>query len=258
MWDGKFSKSKAIFLALSLVAGGGCDSNIGSHRASEPLARADNPRPVEWYEARPNVLRARLDAARGRIWALHVDGIDVYDAASDAKLRSIALPEWIWASELHSCPPDVAIGPNGDVVVTSNVVPVVWRIDAASFQVSRHDLVADEHKGREVGFSALTYSAQQGAFLAMNGLDGSLWRIDASLRRAQHIPLSVSIPRACSLGARAGAAGKSRPGALCVQAEASEWTIHLAPDYRSGYAHRGQCSMDRLASRTPAVSQNNH
>jgi hypothetical protein len=236
--------------AVCLFAIGGFRSSVSidaSSRMDESLSQA---RSVEWYESRPGVMRARLDAARGRIWTLHVNGVDVYDARSDTKLRSISLPEWVWAGALHSCRPDLAVGPNGDVLVSSNVIPVIWRIDAASFLVTQHELeLDDKYKGRDVGFSGMTYSAQQGAFLAISGPDGSLWRIDPLLRRAQNIPLSSLMPGACALSQKAGAAGKSRSGALCVQTEDSQWTVHLAPDYRSGYAHPEACSPDSLASR---------
>ena len=36
-------------------------------------------------------------------------------------------------------------------------------------------------------------------------------------------------------------------GTLCVQAEDREWTIHFAPDYRTGYAHPGACAARELA-----------
>ena len=236
------SKS-ALAVASLLLAVAGCDSSIRVP-ISSPTPAALNG--ADRYEARPGVLRARQDSARGRIWALHADGVDLYDARSDQKLRAIALPEWVWADELHSCPPDLAVGPEGEVIVSSNVVPVLWRIDPTSFVVSRHELAVLEDKGREVGFSGVTYSARQGAFFGVNGLDGSLWRIDLALRRAQPIPLSSPISRACSVSAKSGVAG-ARLGTLCVQAEERAWTVHLAPDYRSGYAHAGSCSAAGLS-----------
>lgn len=246
MSTARISKS-AIATAFFLLTVAACDSGVRAPISGPAQASVNEPRSLEWYEARPGVLRARMDSARGRIWTLRAEGVDLYDANSDAKLRSIALPEWFWVGELYSCPPDLAIGPRGDVIVSSNVTPILWRIDAATFQVTRHELEVDEDKGKDIGFSGMTYSAQQGAFLAMNGLDGSLWRIDRYLRRAQHIPLSTEIRGACSLSVRSGVAAKSRSGALCVQTEERQWTVYLAPDYRSGYAHPAPCSTGSLA-----------
>src|SRR5262249_30850700 len=142
---------------------------------------------------------------------------------------------------------DLAVGPRGDVVVTSNVLPVVWRIDNASFQVTRHELVLDQNSGRDIGFAGLAYSPQQGAFVAVSGLDGSFWRIDPLLRRAQQVPLSSPIARACGLSLKAGVSGRPRPGSFCVRAEQRDWTVHLAPDYRSGYVRPESCSVERLS-----------
>lgn len=237
----------AVATAIILLAVAGCDSSVPSERSSATQAGTHGLRPVEWYEARANVLRARLDSERGRIWTLHADGVDLYDARSDQKLRSFALPEWIWAGPFSACPPDLALGGGGEVVVSSNVVPVLWRIDPASFQVSRHELTVVGHPGREVGFSGLLHSPRQGVFLGVNGPDGSMWRIDASLTRAEHIPLSSPMPRACGLSAKSGGAGKPGLGALCVQAEEDEWTVHFAPDHRTGYVHPSACSAREIA-----------
>lgn len=239
------STSKAaVATAILLLALAGCDSGVRTQGATPNPAGLESP--LDRYLARAEVLRARGDEARGRIWTLHADGVDVYDARSDQKLRAIALPEWVWAGELHACPPDLVVGPEGEVIVSSNVVPVLWRIDPASFAVSKHELTVLEDKGREVGFSGMTYSARQGALFAVNGLDGSLWRIDLALLRAQTIPLSSPMPRACGVSAKAGVAA-SRMGTLCVQGEERGWTVHLAPDYRSGYAHPGSCSTPSFA-----------
>jgi hypothetical protein len=238
----------ATFLLLAIAA---CDSGI---RSEPPGAGLSGPRPLEWYEARPDILRARLDPACGRIWALHAGGVDLYDANSDQKLRSIALPEWTWAEAFHSCAPDVAVGPGGDLVVTSNVVPVLWRINAATFEVSRHDLAVDGRQGREIGFSALTWSRQQGAFLGLHA-DGSFWRIDPLLQRAQQIPLAAPVPKACVLSVKTGVSMQPRQAAFCARTETGEWTIYLAPDFRSGYAHQGQCSIERLAARASTAPQ---
>jgi hypothetical protein len=198
------SIGKSVIAAAALtLAVIGFNSSIRHERAnaqaglSSADATRDGPRTIAWYEAQPNVLRARLDGGRGRMWVLHADGVDLYVARSDKKLRSIALPEWIWARDFHPCPPAFAIGPGGDVLVSSNVLPVIWRIDARTFQVSRHELEVVEDKGREFGFSGLRYLSRVGAYAAVNGIDGSLWRIDASLTRAELVSLFAPAGQAC-------------------------------------------------------------
>lgn len=189
MSTASISKS-AIATALVLLAAAGCDSHDRTESTAAARAAA----------AGLDALHVKIDAARARKWMLHADGVDLYDARSNEKLRSIALPEWIWAGEFHSCPPGLLVGPGGDVFVSSNVIQTIWRIDAASFQVSRHDLELSAGEGREVGFSALSYSPQQGAFFAVNGLDGSLWRIDAALRRGEQVSLTQPLSQPISKG----------------------------------------------------------
>lgn len=186
MWDGMLSRLAAASLAVGI---GGCGATFDVDQASPVRTHADSWSVVQRQMARPNVFRAKLDAARGVVWTLHVDGVEIHDATSAEEVRSIRLPGWTWASEQYACLPDFTVGPGGDVLVTSNVMPVIWRIDSASFEVTRHDLAVDEHGGKDIGFSALTYSTSQDAFFAVNALDGSLWRIDPRLVRAQVVEL---------------------------------------------------------------------
>jgi hypothetical protein len=90
----------------------------------------------------------------------------------------------------------------------------------------------------DVGFTGLTYSAQQGAFFAVSNY-GALWRIDPSFRRAQKIPLSAPIAGACGVSVRST---RSRFFGLCVSGPQGGWTINLAPDHRSGYVSQTPCS----------------
>lgn len=51
---------------------------------------------------------------------------------------AIKLPEWQWAHEPYACPPAIAIGPRGEALVTSNVLPVLWKIDPQTRAVTVH------------------------------------------------------------------------------------------------------------------------
>lgn len=254
MSNGILSQLRAVGSAAILSVGiAACNSSVTVDRASGAHARPDKWPPIHWYAARPHVLRAELDAASGRVWALHVNGIDIYEATSDKKVRSIRLPGWQWAGQPDACPPDFAVGPSGEVVVTSNVIPVLWRIDSASFEVTRHDLDVEDQRGKDIGFSGLTYSARRNAFFAVGGLDGSLWWIDPSLMRAQPVALSAPMPRACGVFVMSGAEQRGS-GTLCVQTELGDWTVDLVPDNRAGYAHPTQCSAHSTTSRAPRRS----
>jgi hypothetical protein len=184
----------AVVSAILSIVLAACNSSIAVERASGSQSL------VAWSAARPHVLRAKLDTAGGTIWALHADGIDVHDATSDERIRSIRLPGWIWAADPGACPPDFLVAPDGDVLVTSNVVPVIWRIDAARFEVTRHDVDVEDHRDRDIGFAGL--AARDGAWLAVGAHDNSLWRIDSSLTRAKAVGVSSPMPGTCGVSDR--------------------------------------------------------
>ena len=73
--------------------------------------------------------------------------------------------------------------------MTSNVLPVLWKIDPTTLAVSVHRVELDADTDKDVGFSGLVYSERNGAYFAVSELHGSLWRIDPLLRRAQKVSI---------------------------------------------------------------------
>ena len=137
-------------------------------------------------------LRTVHDATRNHTWVLQSDGVYLQG-------KRFELPGWIHAGEPYACGPALAVDAQGAAVVSSDVVPVLWRIDPLKSQVTTHPLVLDADADKDVGFSSLTYAAEQGVFFAVSSVYGSLWRIDPLLRRAQKIPLSAPVAKACEL-----------------------------------------------------------
>lgn len=253
------SMSSVVVGALAMaVAVSGCfDSGAASLRINEQkyVAPAIESREdfvetalPDWYRGEKPILRFRTDAARDRLWVLTLDGVEVYEVATRRKLTQIALSGWIWVDEQYSCPPDLTLGPKGEALISSNVVPTLWRVDPVTLAASQHDLVLDQDTDRDIGFSGMTYSAEQGIFFAVSNLHGSLWRIDPLLKRAQKIPISTPVPSACSLSLRAhGVQRKStRLVGLCVHGvkdgRAADLALLLAADQRSGYVVAGACA----------------
>jgi hypothetical protein len=193
--------------------------------------------PLGWHEEGQPVLRFQKDAARQRGWILTPTGVVVVDFKLRQSIALVQLPEWTWAGAEYSCVPDLAVGPKGEALVSSNVVPTLWRIDPVTLAVTRHEPVLDADTTKDVGFTGLTYSAKQEAFFAVSEF-GALWRIDPLFRRAQKIPLSAPILKACGV---AIPATKSRFVSLCVSGPQGGWTINLAPDHRSGYVRPEPC-----------------
>lgn len=242
--NGFFSKRSAasvLGVAAMAVAVAGCDSDAASIRVAQ--ASVVESLPQGWYRGDQPMLRHQVDAVRGRIWVLTPAGAALYEASTGEELAQVSLPEWLWVGENYACAPDLAIGPGGEVVISSNVVSTVWRVDPVTLAASRHELVLDESNGKDVGFTGLAYSPQLKAFVAVSGVHGSMWRIDPLLQRAQNIPLSEPLPKACGLAVRTRAPEQraSRFVGLCVRTGQGEWSVNLAPDQRSGYVRPGQC-----------------
>lgn len=170
------------------------------------------PTPLSWP---PDMLRVRHDPQRERIWTLTHEGVSIYSARTRERIRQLALPGWHWAGEPYSCAPDLAIGPAGEALVTSDVAPTLWRVDPATFQVTRHELALDAERDRDVGFTGLAYSAERDAYFAVS-FSGSLWRLGASLEQASKVALSELLPGACGLHAGP---------VLCVRGELGDWTV---------------------------------
>jgi hypothetical protein len=146
-------------------------------------------------------LRHQLDPERNRVWLLTREGVAIYDAAAPDKVLRVPLPGWEFAGEPYGCLPDLVLGPEGEAVISSDVVPVLWRVDPRSLAVTRHELQLDADTDKDVGFTVLTYLPEQGEFLAVSGLHGTVWRIDLQLRQAHKVVYQA--PRKKSCGARA-------------------------------------------------------
>lgn len=146
--------------------------------------------------AAPGV-RRQVDAARNRVWLLARDGVSVVDKAAPDRVTRVPLPNWLWIGEPYGCPPGLALGPKGEAVITSDVLPTLWRIDPATLAVTEHALALDADTDKEIGFASLAWSAKHGAFYAAGASDGSRWRVDPLLKRAQKIGISEAAGRAC-------------------------------------------------------------
>jgi hypothetical protein len=159
-------------------------------------------------EGRASEMRYRVDAARHRVWLLSGEGVLVDDAAASRRI-TVSLPGWQWLRPPWGCAPDLALGPGGEAVITSNVLPTLWRIDPETLAVSVHPLALDSDRDKDVGFSRLVYSSRDAAFFAVGAFDGSVWRIDARLAGARKVPPHER--PAVALGRRTG------KGVSCAQ-----------------------------------------
>lgn len=132
------------------------------------------------------MLTYQADTVRNRSVWLTREGVQIHAAA--ARPVTIELPDWMYAGAPY-CPPALALGPNGEVVVTSNVIPTLWRIDGETLAVTTHPLALDVDRDKDVGFAAVVYVAEERAYLAYSQTQRSVWKIDASLKAATRIAM---------------------------------------------------------------------
>jgi hypothetical protein len=138
-----------------------------------------------------------LDAKRNRAWILTNEGVRVRDALRPQGV-ALSLPEWVWAGPPYGCAPVLALGPKGEAIITSDVVPALWRVDPDTLAVTVHYPVLDADANKDSGFSALAYWSKHGAYYASR--NGALWRIDPEFRTAQKIAPVINAHQPC-LGA---------------------------------------------------------
>ena len=128
-------------------------------------------------------------------WWLHQDGLVARMPGGEGL---VALPGWHWVGGQHACPPALGIGPRGEAVVTSNVAASVWKVDPLTLEVTVHELELDSDRDKDVGFSTLRYSPEEGAWVAFSAAHGSTWRIDPALTRAKRISYKPEWRTSCA------------------------------------------------------------
>jgi len=181
-------------------------------------------------------LRVIQDASRNRTWVLEQDAVYLHEGGEKKRFD---LPGWIYAGESYACRPDMVIDPQGAAIVSSNVMPVLWRADPRQATATKHEPVLDADTDKDVGFTGLVYAPDQGVFFAVSATYGTLWRIDPLLRRAQHISMSSPLRNACGLALER--TKTRRTVVLCARGLPESRRVHLTPDQRSAYVRPEAC-----------------
>ena len=157
--------------------------------AAATLAACDN-------DERLQVLRIRADEEHNRLWLLDGNAVSLYHNRSGKLVQRIVLPHWTFVGKRFACPPDLTVDTAGAVFVTSNVLPVLWRIDPERFEVTLLELKLDADQDKDVGFTGLAFAAD-GTLLAASAVHGSLWRIDVGASTAEKLASSTPIRGVC-------------------------------------------------------------
>lgn len=180
----------ALILAVALATAG-CDTDTRSPLPPAPSASVPS-------HAAPDALRVRLDAARHRVWVLHVDHVLIYDARTSALVRRLDLPPWIVADFI--CEPDIAFDKSGSAFISHNLEPKLWQIDADSFSLREHSIRLTMREQLDIGFCELAFGPD-GSLLAAASAGGSLWRIDLRNATARQLAPGSAIAGPMASGA---------------------------------------------------------
>jgi hypothetical protein len=150
-------------------------------------------------DAGEKALRVTFDAVRSRLWVLDLEHVHVYDIAKRVRIGRMPLPNWSVAELI--CPPDMALDRSGNVLVSDNTQPTLWRIDADTFRFTGHPLRLVGSENVDIGFGALAF-ATDGSLYGIAATGGTLWRIDVESASAQRVELDALLPEGCSLTVR--------------------------------------------------------
>jgi hypothetical protein len=160
-------------------------------------------------EGRPEIefQLVRIDAERNRRWVLELDALTVYDNLNGRRLRRIILPDWVVAGPRDGCPPGLVVEGPGSVLISSNVMPVLWRVGSERFELTRIEVELDSDTDKDVGFSNLSL-ASDGTLLASGSTVSAQWRIDLARARATKLapqaPAGACDPGPVTAGVRDG------------------------------------------------------
>jgi hypothetical protein len=185
--EGIMSKTKLFSNVMSALAVAGC--------LASPQALAQASTSQEGLHA---VVRAKSDAARGLRWELGWGAVFAYEEASGRFIRRISLADASFSGARGACRPALLLSRSGAVIVSSNIEPVLWRIDPVTFEVRRYDIVPDSDRSKDFGFSALAWDANEKVLYAASAMMGTLWRIDLDAATATKISWSPRIRGECA------------------------------------------------------------
>jgi len=181
------SKTTLFSNVMSALAVAGC--------LASPQALAQASASQEGLHA---VVRAKSDMAHGLRWDLGWGAVLAYEEASGRFIRRISLADASFSGARGACRPGLLLSRSGAVIVSSNIEPVLWRIDPATFEVRRYDIVPDSDRSKDFGFSALAWDANEKVLYAASAMMGTLWRIDLDAATATKISSSPRIRGECA------------------------------------------------------------
>jgi len=100
-------------------------------------------------------------------------------------ILTATLSGWIEVADPHAAPPGVLVE-QGEIVISSNIVPDLWRLRAGTGRFERVPITVEPTQVRDIGFTMLRRAAD-GSIHARHSIDASLWRIDLEQGHARRL-----------------------------------------------------------------------
>jgi hypothetical protein len=159
----------------------------------------------------------------------------VIDLAAKRRITSVKLANWLYAGAGTNCLPDLRVDARGGAIVTDNVQPKLWRINAEDASADERSVKFDSRTMIDAGFSALAI-ADDGTLFGAIAAPGTLWRIDSRDWRARKVALSAPLHGACALEIL-GAARSKNPMLFVLAAGRSAFDVRRIDMTRSAKAN---------------------
>ena len=151
------------------------------------------PRPPR-LGSEPLVYATADDPARFRRWSLGDEGLQVSELG--APPQRVHLEQWLAAQPWHACAPGLLVRRDGSAVVSTNVIPRLYVIDARTFEATVHEIAIAGNPRIETGFTDLR-EGPPGLLHARSSLDYSMWSIDLRKGLAVRIRDRAEHEKAC-------------------------------------------------------------
>jgi hypothetical protein len=182
-------------LLLIMTAIGGCGAREESSRISSPDREGRADVRLDAQDSGREIIRAREDLPRNRLWVLTLSEVRVYNTAATGKklIRKIALPTWSVIGFHNVCMPDMALDRAGSAYISSNGQARLLRIDADRFELRDLAISFPERDGLDSGFGALAFGAD-GTLFARTTPGGLLWKVDIAKSSATMAAANSTLP----------------------------------------------------------------
>ena len=203
MSHGIVSSYRGLIVVLAMTGMMGCDRALHLRDGSTVGQQVrESTQPLKQYEDdERKALRIKTDTVRRRVWMLSINNdVRVYDEPSKKLLREIALPGWLVVKT--PCMPDLILDRSGSALVSSNVTPWIWRINADTLEVRVHKIGMPGKEGLDFGFAKLAFDSS-GRLYGLAPSANSAWRIDVPSASANMIESYRPPLEECALDARA-------------------------------------------------------